>query len=152
MSALLLLLLPAKIPKVYKKHTMNKDIKILGVDDFSTMRRIIRNMLRQLGYTNVTEAENGAKALTMLRASGNFKIVLTDWNMPVMDGLQLLTQIRTTPELANLPVLMITAETKREQILHAAKSGVNGYLIKPFTAPALQEKIEKIISRLKIAA
>ncbi|EPJ49992.1 MAG: response regulator receiver protein [Osedax symbiont Rs2] len=131
---------------------MNKDIKILIVDDFSTMRRIIRNMLKQLGYTHVVEAENGAQALKELTTGSNFQLVLTDWNMPVMDGLQLLTEIRNSPNLANLPVLMITAETKREQILHAAKSGVNGYLIKPFTAPALQEKIEKILARLKVAA
>ena len=131
---------------------MNKDIKILIVDDFSTMRRIIRNMLKQLGFTHVVEAENGALALKELNYGGDFQLVLTDWNMPVMDGLQLLTEIRNTPGLANIPVLMITAETKREQILHAAKSGVNGYLIKPFTAPALQEKIEKILARLKVAA
>ncbi len=131
---------------------MNKDIKILIVDDFSTMRRIIRNMLKQLGFTHVVEAENGAQALKELNSGGDFQLVLTDWNMPVMDGLQLLTEIRNTRGLANIPVLMITAETKREQILHAAKSGVNGYLIKPFTAPALQEKIEKILARLKVAA
>jgi two-component system chemotaxis response regulator CheY len=122
-------------------------MKILIVDDFSTMRRIIKNLLRDLGFNNTFEADDGATALPMLK-NGNFEFVVTDWNMPIMQGIQLLKEIRKDPSLKHLPVLMVTAEAKREQIIEAAQSGVNGYIIKPFTANTLQEKLEKIFVRL----
>lgn len=122
-------------------------MKILIVDDFSTMRRIIKNLLRDLGFTNTFEADDGNTALPMLK-SGNFEFVVTDWNMPIMQGIELLKEIRKDPSLKHLPVLMVTAEAKREQIIEAAQSGVNGYIIKPFTANTLQEKLDKIFNRL----
>lgn len=123
-------------------------MKILIVDDFSTMRRIIRNLLRDLGYANTAEAADGKKALPMLQ-QGNFDFLVTDWNMPVMDGFALLQAVRADDELNDLPVLMVTAEAKREQIVMAAQAGVNGYVVKPFTAAALKEKIEKIFDRIE---
>lgn len=122
---------------------MDKGMKILVVDDFSTMRGIIKNLLRDIGFTNILEAEDGRAALKLLQ-SGDFDFLITDWNMPRMDGLSLLRQIRRTEELSTLPVLMISAEAKREQIMFAAKAGVNGYLIKPFTALTLKDKINNI--------
>ena len=122
-------------------------MRILIVDDFSTMRRIIKNLLNDLGYTNTAEADDGSTALTAL-AQGSFDFVVTDWNMPGMTGIELLKAIRTDPKLAHLPVLMVTAEAKREQIIEAAQSGVNGYIIKPFTAQTLQEKLQKIFERM----
>jgi two-component system, chemotaxis family, chemotaxis protein CheY len=119
-------------------------MKFLVVDDFSTMRRIIKNLLNDLGYANVTEADDGATALPMLQA-GNFDFLVTDWNMPGMPGLELLKQVRADPKLAKMPVLMLTAEAKREQIVEAAQAGVSGYVIKPFTAITLKEKIDKIL-------
>ncbi len=130
---------------------MNKDMKILVVDDFSTMRRIIKNLLRDLGFKNTTEADDGTTALPMLQ-KGTFDFLVTDWNMPGMQGIDLLIAIREDPELSSLPVLMVTAESKREQIIEAAKAGVNGYIVKPFTALTLKEKIEKIFERLEAAA
>jgi len=127
---------------------MNKDMKILIVDDFSTMRRIIKNLLRDLGFNNTTEADDGQTALPMLRAGG-FDFLVTDWNMPGMDGLTLLKEVRADANLANMPVLMVTAEAKREQIVAAAQAGVNGYIVKPFTAVTLKEKIEKIFERIE---
>jgi len=121
-------------------------MKILIVDDFSTMRRIIKNLLRDLGFTNLTEADDGNSALPLLK-NGNFDFLITDWNMPGMSGLELLRQVRAEERLARLPVLMVTAEAKREQIIEAAKAGVNGYVVKPFTGAALKEKIEKIFER-----
>jgi two-component system, chemotaxis family, chemotaxis protein CheY len=126
-------------------------MKFLVVDDFSTMRRIVRNLLKELGYANVEEAEDGAVALQKLE-NGDFEFVVTDWNMPNMDGLTLLQRIRQSPQLKHLPVLMVTAEAKREQIIEAAQSGVNGYIIKPFTAQTLQEKLQKIFERMGSAA
>lgn len=123
---------------------MSKDMKFLVVDDFSTMRRIIKNLLIDLGYANVTEADDGATALPMLQA-GNFDFLVTDWNMPGMPGLDLLKAVRADARLAKMPVLMLTAEAKREQIIEAAQAGVNGYVIKPFTAVTLKEKIDKIL-------
>lgn len=123
---------------------MSKDMKFLVVDDFSTMRRIIKNLLNDLGYANVTEADDGATALPMLQ-SGNFDFLVTDWNMPGMPGLDLLKAVRADARLAKMPVLMLTAEAKREQIVEAAQAGVNGYVIKPFTAITLKEKIDKIL-------
>jgi len=129
---------------------VNKDMKILVVDDFSTMRRIIKNLLRDIGFTNVTEADDGTSALPMLK-KGNFDFIVTDWNMPGMQGIDLLKAIREDPELAALPVLMVTAESKKDQIVTAVQAGVNGYVLKPFTAKTLKEKIEKIFQRLEAA-
>ncbi|WP_166371908.1 chemotaxis response regulator CheY [Psychromonas sp. SA13A] len=126
---------------------MKKDMKILIVDDFSTMRRIIKNLLRDLGFTNTYEADDGHTALPMLK-SGNFDFVVTDWNMPIMQGIDLLKEIRKDPQLKHLPVLMVTAEAKREQIIEAAQAGVNGYIVKPFTAGTLKEKLDKVFERL----
>lgn len=122
-------------------------MKFLVVDDFSTMRRIVRNLLKELGYTNVDEAEDGAIALQKLQA-GSFEFVVTDWNMPNMDGLTLLQTIRATPNLKHLPVLMITAEAKKENIIAAAQAGASGYIVKPFTAGTLSEKLNKIFEKL----
>jgi len=126
-------------------------MKFLVVDDFSTMRRIIKNLLNDLGYANVTEADDGATALPMLQA-GNFDLLITDWNMPGMPGLDLLKAVRADARLAKMPVLMLTAEAKREQIIEAAQAGVNGYVIKPFTAVTLKEKIDKILETRANAA
>lgn len=126
---------------------MNKNMKILVVDDFSTMRRIIKNLLRDLGFTNTHEADDGTTALPMLK-SGEFDFLITDWNMPGMSGIDLLRTVRADPNLSKLPVLMVTAEAKRDQIIEAAQAGVNGYVVKPFTAVALKEKIEKVFERL----
>jgi len=127
---------------------MDKNIKILIVDDFSTMRRIIKNLLRELGFNNTVEADDGQTALPKLRGGG-IDFLITDWNMPGMTGIDLLRTVRADPNLQHIPVLMVTAEAKREQIIEAAKAGVNGYVIKPFTAATLQEKIEKIFERLQ---
>ena len=122
-------------------------LKFLIVDDFSTMRRIVRNLLKELGYTNVDEAEDGAIALQKLTATP-FDFVVTDWNMPNMDGLTLLQTIRRTPQLKHLPVLMITAEAKKENIIAAAQAGASGYVVKPFTAVTLAEKLQKIFVKM----
>jgi len=126
---------------------LHKNMKILVVDDFSTMRRIIKNLLRDLGYANVDEADDGERALPMLKA-GAYEFLITDWNMPGMTGIQLLKNVRADPNLVTLPVLMVTAEQKREQIVEAAEAGVNGYIVKPFTATTLKEKIDKIFERI----
>ena len=123
------------------------NMKILIVDDFSTMRRIVKNLLRDLGFNNTQEADDGLTALPMLK-KGEFDFVVTDWNMPGMQGIDLLKHIRADAELKHLPVLMITAEAKREQIIEAAQAGVNGYIVKPFTAATLKEKLDKIFDRL----
>ena len=130
---------------------MNKDMKILIVDDFSTMRRIIKNLLRDLGFTNTDEADDGQTALPKLEA-GSFDFLVTDWNMPGMQGIDLLKIVRAHPDLKDLPVLMVTAESKREQIIEAAQAGVNGYVVKPFTAGTLKEKIDKIFERIETPA
>ncbi len=122
-------------------------MKVLIVDDFSTMRRIIKNLLRDLGFTNTFEADDGSTALPMLK-EGGFEFVVTDWNMPIMQGIDLLKEIRKDPNLKHLPVLMVTAEAKREQIIEAAQAGVNGYIVKPFTAGTLKEKLDKVFERL----
>lgn len=122
-------------------------MKILVVDDFSTMRRIIKNLLRDLGFSNTQEADDGNTALPMLQ-TGNFDFLVTDWNMPGMQGIDLLKAVRADPKLASLPVLMVTAEAKKEQIVSAAQAGVNGYVVKPFTAATLKEKIDKIFERI----
>lgn len=122
-------------------------MRFLVVDDFSTMRRIVRNLLKELGFTNVDEAEDGAIALQKLQGGG-FEFVVTDWNMPNMDGLTLLQSIRATPNLKHLPVLMITAEAKKENIIAAAQSGASGYIVKPFTSGTLSEKLNKIFEKM----
>jgi two-component system chemotaxis response regulator CheY len=126
---------------------MDTNMRILIVDDFSTMRRIVRNLLTDLGYTNMTEADDGNTAWPMLQ-SGNFDFVVTDWNMPGMTGIDLLRNIRGDARIAKTPVLMVTAEAQRDQIIQAAQAGVNGYIIKPFTAQTLKEKIDKIFQRV----
>ena len=124
-------------------------MKILVVDDFSTMRRIIKNLLRDLGFNNTDEADDGLTALPMLK-SGKYDLLVTDWNMPGMQGIDLLKAVRADADenLKNIPVLMVTAEQKKEQIVEAAQSGVNGYIVKPFTALILKEKLEKIFARI----
>jgi len=123
---------------------VSKDMKFLVVDDYSTMRRIVKNLLHDLGYANVTEADDGKTALPLLQ-NGSFDFLITDWNMPGMPGLDLLKAVRANDKLKKLPVLMLTAEAKREQIVEAAQAGVSGYVIKPFTAVTLKEKIDKIL-------
>ncbi|HEC12152.1 MAG TPA: chemotaxis protein CheY [Acidiferrobacteraceae bacterium] len=127
---------------------MDKEMKILVVDDFSTMRRIIKNLLRELGFHNTTEADDGMTALPILKKT-SFDFLITDWNMPGMTGIDLLKAVRADPEICHLPVLMVTAERKRENIVVAAEAGVNGYIVKPFTAMTLREKMEKIFQRLE---
>jgi two-component system chemotaxis response regulator CheY len=122
-------------------------MKVLVVDDFSTMRRIVKNLLRDLGFTNIQEADDGSTALPMLQG-GDFDFVVTDWNMPGMQGIDLLKAMRSDESLSHIPVLLITAEAKKEQIVMAAQAGVNGYIVKPFTAATLKTKLEKIFERL----
>ncbi len=124
----------------------DKNLKFLVVDDFSTMRRIVRNLLKELGFTNVDEAEDGVVALHKLK-NGHFQFVITDWNMPNMTGIDLLKNIRADGELKGLPVLMITAEAKKENIIEAAQSGASGYIVKPFTAAVLEGKLNKIFEK-----
>jgi two-component system chemotaxis response regulator CheY len=124
---------------------VQQNLNFLVVDDFSTMRRIIKNLLHDLGYANVTEADDGNTALPLLK-EGNFDFLITDWNMPGMPGLELLKIVRADARLGKMPVLMLTAEAKREQIVEAAQAGVSGYVIKPFTAATLKEKIDKILA------
>jgi two-component system chemotaxis response regulator CheY len=122
--------------------------RFLVVDDFSTMRRIVRNLLKELGYTHVDEAEDGSMALSKLRHE-TFDFVISDWNMPNMDGLTLLKSIRADAKLSKIPVLMVTAEAKKENIISAAQAGANGYVVKPFTAATLDEKLAKIFEKLE---
>jgi two-component system chemotaxis response regulator CheY len=131
--------------------TVDKDMKILVVDDFSTMRRIVKNLLTELGFTNISEADDGKTALPILE-QGGIDFLVTDWNMPGMAGIDLLKAVRANTELSSLPVLMVTAEAKREQIMEAAQAGVNGYVVKPFTADTLREKVDKVFERLEGAA
>jgi len=125
----------------------NLNTKFLVVDDFSTMRRILRNLLKNIGYLNVDEAEDGHSALLKLRRE-DFDFIITDWNMAGMDGLQLLKEVRLDEKLSKLPVLMVTAEGKKENIMAAAQAGASGYIVKPFTAATLDEKILKIFEKL----
>ena len=126
---------------------MDKNIKILVVDDFPTMRRIIRNLLKELGFVNVEEAEDGAAGLEKAK-DGSFQFVISDWNMPNMDGLSMLQAIRADANIGKMPVLMVTAEAKKENIIAAAQACANGYVVKPFTAATLDEKIAKIFEKL----
>ncbi|MEW5943390.1 MAG: chemotaxis response regulator CheY [Pseudomonadota bacterium] len=125
----------------------DKNMKFLIVDDFSTMRRIVRNLLKELGFTNADEAEDGVVALSKLRG-GNFEFVVSDWNMPNMTGIELLKAIRADETLKHLPVLMVTAEAKKENIIEAAQAGASGYVVKPFTAATLEEKLNKIFEKM----
>ncbi|OAZ98527.1 chemotaxis response regulator CheY [Halomonas sp. G11] len=125
----------------------DKNMSFLVVDDFPTMRRIVRSLLKELGFTNVEEAEDGQDALNKLRA-GSFEFVVSDWNMPNLDGLEMLKEIRQDDALKDLPVLMVTAEAKKENIIAAAQAGANGYVVKPFTAATLEEKLNKIFDKL----
>ncbi|BBU83262.1 chemotaxis protein CheY [Escherichia coli] len=128
----------------------DKELKFLVVDDFSTMRRIVRNLLKELGFNNVEEAEDGVDALNKLQAGGygTASFVISDWNMPNMDGLELLKTIRADGAMSALPVLMVTAEAKKENIIAAAQAGASGYVVKPFTAATLEEKLNKIFEKL----
>jgi two-component system chemotaxis response regulator CheY len=128
-----------------------KNLRFLVVDDFSTMRRIVRNLLKELGFSNVEEAEDGVIALKKLR-EGNFDFVVSDWNMPNMDGLTMLQNIRSNEALKAIPVLMVTAEAKKENIIAAAQAGANGYIVKPFTAATLDEKLNKILQNIAVHA
>ncbi|WP_312053214.1 chemotaxis response regulator CheY [Pantoea brenneri] len=125
----------------------DKNLRFLVVDDFATMRRIVRNLLKDLGFNNVEEAEDGQDALNKMQQT-NFDFIISDWNMPNIDGLQLLTQIRNTPAWSTLPVLMVTAEAKKENIIAAAQAGASGYVVKPFTAAILEEKLNKIFEKI----
>jgi two-component system, chemotaxis family, chemotaxis protein CheY len=126
---------------------MDKNMKILVVDDFPTMRRIVRNLLKELGYSNVDEAEDGQAGLARLRGGG-YEFVISDWNMPNLDGLAMLKEIRADASLSHLPVLMVTAESKKENIIAAAQAGASGYVVKPFTAATLDEKLGKILEKM----
>lgn len=121
----------------------DKNMKILVVDDFSTMRRIVRNILKQLGFANIEEAEDGDVAFAKLK-EGEYQFVITDWNMPNMTGLDLLKSIRAHERLKDVPVLLVTAEAEKENVVQAAQAGVNDYIVKPFTADVLQKKIDRI--------
>jgi two-component system chemotaxis response regulator CheY len=127
---------------------INRDMRILVVDDFSTMRRIIKNLLNELGFSNLSEAEDGVQAWSALEVSGGFDFIVSDWNMPNMSGIDFLRKVRADPRFKNTPFLLITAEAKRSQILEAVEAGVNGYIVKPFTAATLNEKIQKIFERI----
>lgn len=125
----------------------DKNMRFLVVDDFSTMRRIVRNLLKELGFTNVDEAEDGQVALHKLKTQP-YDFVVSDWNMPNMTGIELLKAVRADAQLKGLPFLMITAEAKRENIIEAAMAGASGYIVKPFTAATLEEKMNKIFQTL----
>ncbi len=126
------------------------DMKFLVVDDFSTMRRIVRNLLKEAGYLNVDEAEDGQVGLAKLKA-GKFDFVITDINMPNMTGFDLIRGMRAEPTLAKIPVLVVSAEAKKEDIVNAAQAGANGYIVKPFTKVTLEEKLGKILAKLQPA-
>jgi two-component system chemotaxis response regulator CheY len=136
-----------KILHLMETLVADKNMKFLVVDDFSTMRRIVRNLLKELGFVNVDEAEDGAVALQKLRGGG-FGFVVSDWNMPNMDGLTLLKHIRSDDALKKIPVLMVTAEAQKENIVAAAQAGASGYVVKPFTAATLDEKLNKIFQNM----
>ncbi|HBH62529.1 MAG TPA: chemotaxis protein CheY [Nitrospiraceae bacterium] len=129
---------------------IDQNMKILVVDDFSTMRRIVKNLLRQIGYSNIDEAEDGVQAYLKLK-NGGYSFVVSDWNMPNMDGLDLLKKIRSDPELKDLPILMVTAEAEKEKVITAIQAGVNNYIVKPFTGEVLKDKMDKIIEKLQVA-
>jgi len=130
---------------------MSTDMKFLIVDDFSTMRRIVRGLLKEIGYNNAEEAEDGAVALTMLK-NAKFDFVVSDINMPNMNGFELLAAVKADASLKHLPVLMVTAEARKEDIVRAAQDGAAGYIVKPFTKATLEEKVQKIMQKLATAA
>jgi len=130
------------------KTAVSKNIKFLVVDDFATMRRIVRNLLKEIGFENIEEAEDGAEGLRKLQNDSSFQFVVSDWNMPNMTGIDLLRNIRNTESLKKLPVLMVTAEAKKENIIEAAQAGASGYVVKPFTAATLEEKLAKIFEKM----
>ncbi|MDA8090864.1 MAG: chemotaxis response regulator CheY [Nitrospiraceae bacterium] len=127
--------------------TLDTKMKILVVDDFSTMRRIVKNILKQLGFERMEEAEDGQQAYNKLTSEGGFQFVVSDWNMPNMDGLDLLKKVRSNPELKDLPFLMVTAEAEKHKVIEAIKAGVSNYVVKPFTAEVLKEKLDKIFEK-----
>jgi len=129
---------------------IDTSIKVLVVDDMSTMRRIVKNVLKQIGFSDIVEAENGQDALTKLKV-GDIGLIVSDWNMPVMQGVELLRSVRADPELKHLPFLMVTAEAQKENIIEAVQAGVSNYVVKPFTAEALQGKLEKIFAKAQPA-
>jgi two-component system chemotaxis response regulator CheY len=126
---------------------IDRDMNILVVDDFSTMRRIVKNLLKELGFSKFDEADDGARAWPMIQ-SGKYDFIVSDWNMPEMTGIELLKKVRADEELRDTPFLLITAEAKRSQILEAAQAGVDGYIVKPFTSATLNEKIQRIFERI----
>lgn len=128
--------------------SVNKDMLILVVDDFVTMRKVVKSCLRQLGFTNIEEAEDGEKALAKLKAN-NFQLVMSDWNMPVMMGLDLLKAVRADPVIGKIPFVMITAESQKENVIEAAKAGVSNYIVKPFSPDQLQSKLEAVFAKGK---
>jgi two-component system chemotaxis response regulator CheY len=130
---------------------MSTDMKFLVVDDFSTMRRIVRGLLKEIGYNNCEEAEDGVEALAMLKQA-KYDFVVSDINMPNMTGFELLKAIKEDPNLKHLPVLMVTAEARKEDIVLAAQTGAAGYVVKPFTKATLEEKVQKIMQKLAAAA
>lgn len=142
------ILVAQKILLFTEKRMPDKNLKFLVVDDFSTMRRIVRNLLKELGFVNVDEAEDGAVALRKLQ-DGNFDFIVSDWNMPNMDGLTMLQNVRANEALKDIPVLMVTAEAKKENIVAAAQAGASGYIVKPFTAAVLEEKLNKIFQNME---
>lgn len=123
-----------------------KDLKILVVDDFPTMRKIVKGVLKQVGLNDVVEAEDGSKALEVLHSNTRINFVISDWNMPVMTGIELLKAVRADPKLRHLPFLMVTAEAEKENIVEAVKAGVSNYIVKPFNAATLKEKLDKIFA------
>lgn len=123
---------------------MDLSIKILIVDDFATMRRILKNILKQLGFTNVTEADDGSTALELLKTN-SFDLIISDWNMPKMTGLDLLKNVRAAPETKDIPFLMVTAEAQKQNVIEAVQAGVSNYVVKPFTADQISEKLKKIL-------
>ncbi len=126
---------------------MDKHIKIMVVDDFATMRKVIRNLLKQVGYENIVEAEDGVNALKILK-SQKVDLVISDWNMPNMTGLELLKAVRADEDLKSTPFLMVTAEALQDNVIAAVKAGVSNYIVKPFTAEVLNEKITKILDKI----
>ena len=128
---------------------MKTDLKILIVDDFPTMRRIVKTLLKQNGYSNFVEAEDGEQAYKLLESEGDFEMIVSDWNMPNMTGLELLKAVRANPKLKQLPFLMVTAEAEKENIIEAVKAGVSNYIVKPFTGQALKDKLDKIDQMVK---
>ncbi len=129
---------------------IDTSLKVLVVDDMSTMRRILKNVLKQIGFTDLVEAENGQDALNKLKA-GDIGFIVSDWNMPVMQGIDLLRAVRADADLKHLPFLMVTAEAQKDNIIEAVQAGVSNYVVKPFTAEALQEKLEKIFAKYQPA-